>query len=147
MKEMYLAISERLEQKVSEILYVDLDTGQLDAYDHQPPPVEFPCAMIDIEYGKCEDESNFAQQCAVKVTVRLAFEAWADETSSATPIQWRERALAKMDIPDKVYCALQGWGTDEFSGLSRTSTRPEKRSDGLKVYRIEFETTMSDAAR
>lgn len=144
---MYLALGKRLEQKAPEILYIDLDTGQLDARDHEPPPVEFPCALIDIEYDKCEDESKFVQQCRARVTVRVAFEAWADETSSATPIQWREKALAKMDIPDKVYCALQGWGTDEFSDLSRTSMRPEKRSDGLKMYRIEFETTISDAAR
>ena len=76
----------------------------------------------------------------------MAFEAWIDETSSVTPKQWKQKALEKMQLPDKVYCALQGWGMDFFSSLSRKSVIPEQRADGLKVYRIEFETTQEDYA-
>ena len=144
MTEIYSAVEERLTAQVPELLYIDLESGQLEG--QTPPSVEFPCALVDVRFNKCEDQSAKVQQCEVTVTVRVAFEAWIDETSSVTPKQWKHKALEKMQLPDKVYCALQGWGMDFFSSLSRKSVIPEQRADGLKVYRIEFETTQEDYA-
>lgn len=135
---------DRLQAKVPEIAYVDMESGQLEAA--QMPSVEFPCALVDIRFPRCEDESAKVQQCEVAIKVRVAFEAWADETSSATPETWRAKALEKMRLPDLVYCALQGWSTDYFGNLSRTSMEPEQRADGLKVIRIEFTTALRDYA-
>ena len=100
MTEIYSAVEERLTAQVPELLYIDLESGQLEG--QTPPSVEFPCALVDVRFNKCEDQSAKVQQCEVTVTVRVAFEAWIDETSSVTPKQWKQKALEKMQLPDKV---------------------------------------------
>ncbi len=146
MDKIYLAVERRLKEKVPELRWIDLESGQLEPYDKQPPPVSLTCALVDMRFVRCADQSRTNQQVEVRIIVRVAWEAWADETGSLANPAWRTKALAKMRIADRVYCALQGWGCEYFSALSRVSVEPEKRSDGLKVVRIEFSTTLEDSA-
>lgn len=144
MKKIYLAVAERLQQEVPELVFIDMEAGQIDAYDRPGAFVEYPCALIDISFPRCEDQDSSTQQCEVDIVVRLVFEAWMDETALSTPRPWAMRALDKLDIVDKVSRALQGWSTAFLSDLSRASVRPEKRADGLKVIAIPFKSTFED---
>ena len=63
MTEIYSAVEERLTAQVPELLYIDLESGQLEG--QTPPPVDFPCALVDVRFNKCEDQSAKVQQCEV----------------------------------------------------------------------------------
>lgn len=143
MKEFYLKISERLASEVPSLRLVDLDKGQTDDQDARQG-LEYPAALIDIAFPKCEDTGGRDQQCLVQITVRVVSEAVVDETSYITPAVWRERSLAILDTVQKVVEALQGYDCGLSSNLSRTSQQPETGADGLKVYRIVFSSTFEE---
>lgn len=143
MKDFFLSISARLADAVPELRLIDLDKGQTDDPDARQG-LEYPAALIDIEFPACEDTAGHDQQCRVQVTVRVVFEAVADETSHITPAVWRERSLAILDTVQTVVRALQGFDCGLSSNLSRTSQGSEIRGDGLKVYRIAFSSTFDE---
>jgi hypothetical protein len=65
-------------------------------------------------------------------------------TNSEAAGNVRESALARYELIDKVYIALQGFETPDFNPRSRRRQSEEKRTDGLFVYRIDFETEFQD---
>lgn len=143
MKEFYLKISERLASEVPSLRLVDLDKGQTDDPDARQG-LACPAALIDIAFPSCEDTSGRDQQCRATITVRVVAETVADETSHITPAPWRERSLAILDTVQAVVNALQGFDCGLASNLSRTSQQPETGADGLKIYRIVFESTFEE---
>lgn len=145
MNTIYEAIIERLESEVPELAYIGVDDGTLDMQG-KVPPMDMPCAMIGLSLPSCEDISEREQNCQLVVAIRIAWNSWADEMTSRTPKEWREKSLRQMALPDKVYRALQGWGTEEFDDLSRTRMMPERRGDGISVIRVEFMTGYRDDA-
>jgi hypothetical protein len=142
MKTLFTSISARLKDQVTDLRWIDLDTGQLEHYEGRPA-VAFPCALLDIEYPQCEDLDTTSQHVNVSITIRLAFEPMG-ETNSAAPSPTRTRALSILDTVEALHDALQGWGTTEFSELSRASVRTEKRDDPLKVYNLIYTTTLQE---
>ncbi len=143
MKEFYLKIADRLTSAVPQLRYVDLEKGQTDDPDRREG-IDYPAALIDIEFPACEDTAGRDQQCQVRMTVRVVFEAVADQTSHITPHVWRERSLAILDTVQTVVNALQGFDCGFSSALSRTAQRAEQRDDELKVYRIAFTATFDE---
>jgi hypothetical protein len=103
--------------------------------------VAFPACLVDISLPACNDTGDGAQDVTCNIQLRLAFRP-AGTTHHLSPV--REDALAIFDIIEKVHAALQGWSTDEISALSRTSGVPEKRKDGIKVFRINYQTTFTE---
>ena len=139
MKTIYSAVTERLKEKAKELKWIDLDEGQLEYYDERPS-VAFPCVLIDIALGKCEDIYSNVQLCEASITVRIAQSIPVRRTNSVAPGSVRGTALERYDLIDKVYKVLQGFGTEEFNPLSRVRQYKETRQDGLFVYRMEFGT-------
>lgn len=143
MKEFYLKIADRLVSAVPQLRYVDLEKGQTDDPDRREG-IDFPAALIDIEFPNCEDTGNCDQQCRATITVRVVEHAITDETNHLTPRVWRERSLAILDTVQAVVQALQGFDCGFSSSLSRTTQQAEKRDDALKVYRITFTATFDE---
>lgn len=143
MKDFFLKISDRLETAVPELRLIDLDKGQTDDPETRQG-LDFPAALIDIEFPSCEGTGGRDQQCRTTITVRVVEQAIADETSHLTPHVWRERSLAILDTVQAVVNALQGFDCGLSSHLSRTSQVAEFRGDGLKVYRIVFSATFDE---
>lgn len=145
MKNLYSKTLERLQQQVPELAWIDLELGQMDNLSgEKPPPVNFPCALIEIAYPQTEDVNRCDQLCTVRMEIRVAFDGWTDQTDSTTPTDRLEQSLAKLDTVGRVYRAIQGWADDNFNPWSRTAQTPEKRYDGYKVFRIEFSTTLQE---
>lgn len=132
MEEIYRNVCDRIRTGVSGLETVALDCGQLDA--PQDPAIGLPAALVDVAYPECSDITCTAQQCRVMVSVRVAFRGWPMEGDPALGL----------NLPDDVYYALQGWTDDTLSCLSRVSQVPEVRKDGLKVYRLEFESAFEE---
>lgn len=141
MKTIYTALLDRL-NTISTIKYVDLDTGQLDTPDR--PGIAFPGILISIDIPQCSNITDTIQSCTAKISLRVAFNPSTVRTSSVTPNNVRENSLKLYDVLSEIYSVLQGWETDQFGPLSRTSMQKESRSDGLLIYKLEFECVFED---
>lgn len=140
-KQIYLFISDRLKQRVPDLAWIDYDWGQLN---QERPPVQFPCALIDIAFNECKDMAaeagNNEQMVTATVALKLAFEPVAGSQVSA-PDEVREFALKPLDTIEKVHVALQGWnGNGIFLGLSRKRSAAAPTRSSLKVYNVSYET-------
>ena len=142
MEHIFIAVQNRLQQKVAELKWIDYDFGQLDLY-HMRPPVQFPCALIEIELPETRDRGELSQQCRCTVTIRLAFEQ-PGQTNSKTPEPVKAKALSIFNILKKVHACMHGYGSGEFGKLLRRSLTTERREDPLKVFNMRFETSYTE---
>lgn len=141
MKDVYLKTVARL-KTVSALKWIDMDDGQLEFFESRPP-VAFPCALVEVEYPVCEDETDTMQMVTAIITIRLAFEP-VGQTNANTPTLIQTKGLSRYDTVNACFSALQGWSDDEVSGFSRKSQTVEKRDDNLKVIRQVWETTFEE---
>lgn len=140
-KEVFTQICNRIENMVTALRWIDWDNGQIDILSGQRPAVAFPACLVDISYPSCDDTSRLGQIVTANVTLRLVF-MLTGETNHKSPV--RDEALEVFDVVEAVHNALQGWGSDELSNFSRVNATPEKRKDGLKVYRITYQTAFTE---
>ncbi|HCT94363.1 MAG: hypothetical protein A2X19_02745 [Bacteroidetes bacterium GWE2_39_28] len=140
MKTIYLAIIDEL-KKISEIRWIDLDTGQLSTNDRAP--IATPAALIEIILPECKSLTDLAQVCKARITVRLIFDKTSLKTSANTPEASLAKNLEVYDIIAKVYAALQGFESNTFSAMSRKNQGASRISNYF-VYRIEFECEFED---
>ena len=144
MEQLFIQASNRLQAQVSELRMIDFNYGQLDVLDQDMvPAVVMPCALIDISYTRCEDIGNEEQNVEARIAIRLAFRM-PYGTDNLTAAQRRDKALALMQVVRKVYKALQGWGSDDFSTLSRVRQASNNRYPGVKIVEMEFSTVFID---
>lgn len=144
MKELFETVMNRLTDQVPALKYIDFDMGQLDllALD-QKPPLLWPCALLDIAYPKCEDETEEQQHVTARIGVKLAFEVPIPTDSLATASR-RAAALSIFTTVDNVHKALQGYDSAEFGAFSRLSLSPDNRYAGIKIINVTYETQFED---
>ena len=124
MKTIFKAITAQL-QTVTELKWIDKDKGQMN---FERPPVLFPAALITITVPTSQNITRIQQAGTAKIDVKLCFD-YGGNTSAVTPTVDRDRSLAYYDVVDKVYAALQGFGTAEINPLERRSFSPIARPD------------------
>lgn len=145
MKTIYQPILAQLKEKCPALKWIDMDKGQLKltGKDNKPPLI-YPCALIGITLPKCKSITDTIQDCNANITVKLAFDPVTYARTSADVIdEIREQHLEPYDIIADVYAALQGFSTDNFDCLNRT-TQGEESHSGLFVYKIVFTSTFED---
>lgn len=135
----FTMIADRL-ALVSELKWIDLETGQIDIQGERPA-IAYPACMIDIAYPRTDDLSSNQQLVTAQVSLRLVFKC-NHATNIYSPK--RSEAMAIFDVVDKVHGSLQGWSNESLSQFSRTRAVPEKRRDGLKVYLLVYDTSFSE---
>lgn len=140
MKTIYTAIMQEL-KKVTQLKWIDLETGQLSS--NTRPSIAFPAALIEIRLPQCKNYSDTAQYCTAKIDVRLAFDTTSMRTAANASEDVRETSLEIYDTIADVYSKLQGFETDSFNALSRTSQGKESNNSYF-VYKIEFECEFED---
>ncbi len=141
-KELFIALCDQLKSKVPELKWVDADQGQLNTSER--PPVAFPCCLVEMSYPQCVNHTIWAQRNKVRFQLRVAFNVCAPTNASA-PIEVREKTLAQYDTLKRIHKNLQGWScNNSINPLARASVTPESRSDGLKVYRMIYESAFMD---
>jgi len=141
MKTVYNEVIARLADQVPVLKWIEMDMNQLS---QAQPSVKFPCGLIGIKLPKCKSITNTLQDCEARISIRLAFDTQM-RTAAATPEDARNASMAVYDTIADVYAALQGWGTQYFNTLDRTSQGDEPTKNGLFIYKLEFSTTFEDA--
>lgn len=140
-KQIFIDICDRIENEVPEFRWIDWDEGQLDMQSERPS-LAFPACLVDIIYPSCDDLTNTEQLVKANIILRVAFMP-TGATNQKSPV--RTSALATFDTIDKLHTKLQGWhNAGAFAPLSRTGATRERRKDGIKVYRISYQTTFED---
>lgn len=140
MKELFIAISDKLQTDVADLRWIDFDLGQLE--QENLPPVSFPCALIGLEEAIFEDLSQNGQQAEMIINIRVAFKVF-ERTHNKVPENFRLVGLAHLDTIDAINTALSGLAAGGASGLKRTSVIQEKRAD-LRVYTLSYSTLYTD---
>lgn len=122
MKELITAVMTRLKEQVPALRWIDLNIGQMAT---ENPPVDYPCALIDIPTGDYSDASQGMQLGKLTLEVELYF-IIRTPASMAAPEKLRNQALEHFDIAAEVYRALQGFGGETFTGLTRIRSTRDK---------------------
>lgn len=124
MREIYNAILERLQREVPELRFIDINVGQMDEED---PPVDYPCALIDIDSIDFERQTKGYDKGECQLDIDLYF-LISTTTSSITPESVRGEAFKHIDTVNKVDRVLNKFETNDFYPLKR------KRFTRLKKY-------------
>lgn len=156
---LFKSICDRLADKVSDLRWIDWEQGQLEL-PAENIPVQFPCALIDLQDVPWSNVGNNVQVGDMTIQVRVAFDIYEDlYTVDGEPNPTRDLALDRLKLANKVYAALQGFeggiipvpNSDpvtyqdiHFNKLNRIRTFTEKRDDGYKVIAMTFVTNMTD---
>ena len=144
---LFIAISDQVLAEVPEIKWIDMDLGQLEAFDGDRPPVEWPCLLIDFTNTDFAQMQGY-QDGNMDIILRLAFDEY-ESTSAETPTLVRQSALEYFEIEQKLYEALQRWKAGGLltNAMKRTNAATEKReNDNFRVRRISFAATFSDGS-
>ena len=57
----------------------------------------------------------------------------------------RDRALEHLDVLERIHTALQWWNFGRrINPMQRASVVPERRSDGLRVYAMVYDTEFEE---
>lgn len=145
MDAIYITIAERLKEAVPELKWIDMDNGQLD-YDEYRAAVDFPAALIAVEYLQCDDIGlTGGQKCTVQLSILLVTKIF-DGTNFDAPQEVRQRAMEAFVLMNTVQESLQSWQPENKSlaKLSRINAYKEKRNDGLMVISINYKTNYID---
>ena len=143
MEEIFIAIMERIAEKMPELSYIDEDYGQLEAgaeEDHYP--VTFPCVLIGNTESDWNDIGYGVQKSESFITTRLAIDCYDDtHYTSGTYDKIRERQLKAK----KLYKTLQGFlCSEEASPLVRVKSRDYSLPGNIKVYETVYSFTLHD---
>lgn len=140
MQTLTTAIMDRLQSMVPEIAWIDLDVGQLEL---ENPPVDYPCALVDVTDIDFSDMAENNQVGNTTVTISIAQQC-ITETNYATPLQYRNEAATYFNIIQKVFTALQGFEGNHFAPLTRVTLRKQKKVFPL-TYVLGFATALYSA--
>lgn len=133
-------------------LWIDLEAGQLD-YQEQNYPVTFPALFIDLSECEYRTLGNGLQEGILTISLRIAFDIYNDFHAASNDYV---NAANHLTLINSIHAALHGFGgnvlqdEDEnyidihFSRLQRTGLTSEKRTDGLKVFTMTYQTTVHD---
>lgn len=144
---LFLAIQARITSQVTEIKWIDHDLGQLEAFDGDRPPVEWPCLLIDFADTQFEQMQGY-QDGNMNIVLRLAFNQY-DQTYGDAPTLVKESAMEYYEIEHKIYLALQAWKASGLltNAMIRLTASSEKREgDNFRVRRLVYSATFSDGS-
>lgn len=137
MNNILLSITDRLASEVSDLKYISPDWGQLDYYSSNPP-VQWPCALVDVVGVQYTNLSQGAQLGAYTLLVRIAALPLTNSSTQAPEAQ-REQALAWWQLLEDVHVALQNFiPGDACTPLVRTSGRRLRRDDGVMLWEVNY---------
>lgn len=145
--QMLIAIQERMAEMVPEVKWTDQDFGQLEAYEGERPPVLFPCVLIDFDETQYNQDGQLEETGEPLIIFKLGFAPFS-ASNSATPILYRQKALAFYDIENDIYKAFKGWcpASEICQPLNRVSAATQKgREDTFRVRLITFSTSFQDS--
>lgn len=159
MENLFLSISRQLKAQVSELRWIDMDTGQVEFVDDEGNyTIDYPAVLVDIQQIEFRDIGQRLQSGDVAISLRVCFDVWDEiHTAAGSEAPNIQNALDKFAILKKVHKCMQGFGghiilaeetqdylDKHFNRLNRTRLFTEKRDDALKIFNMIYECNMID---
>lgn len=145
MEQLFNDIQQQIADKMGDtVSLIDEDCGQLEALQNGEDqyPVTFPCVLIGIPETLWDTLKGNLQHGKTTVTVRLAFDCYDDTHYGSTQEQ---HAAERMALARRLNSALHGWRFDGCATvLMRRASRQFSLPGGIKVYEVEYTTTVAD---
>lgn len=139
MKEVFKDIQERL-KTIPEFRYVGEDWGQLN---FEQPPVDWPCALIDLGNAEFSAAGMKSQQVEAVVNITIA-DIRHQGVSSRLPLDQADKAFEIFDLIDKVNTLLHGTGGEHYSRLCRISLKKMLREDAVREFVMSYKFGYTD---
>lgn len=139
METIFKYIQNKLET-IPQLRWIDLDNGAINNFTVRPA-IDFPAALITIEYPQTANVKRKTQKCNVSITIRLVFD-YTPQTDNTTP----DQDFSHLRLAEEVYSVLQGEiDTAVFNApLERVGHREQNRPDNIKVISLLFQTWKLD---
>lgn len=126
--------------EVIELNYVSEDWGQLN---FEQPPVNWPCALIDLSDGVYQNTSALEQRADITLTIRLG-DIRFNGVTSYTPAELAQNAFAIYGIMQKVHQKLQGAACNGTSAFSRVSLKKIERQDSVREFVMSYKFRLTE---
>ena len=143
MKDVFIDVEQHLHQIPG--LYVAEDWGQLN---FEKPPVNFPCALIDLGEAKYSQVGNRFQMAEATLNIILADVQFQGIVPTARERD-RQRAFGIFNLIDKIHSRLHGQQGDRYSPLTRLEVKKIMRPDLIRefvmVYRFGYTDTSASS--
>ncbi len=135
MKQIFLAIQNRLSTMVPALRYIDKNWNQLNM---PQPPVQWPCCLIDldsIDYSQAAHLTRLAE-ASIRLTV-----ADHHTVRSSAKAPSKSNAYDILDVLENVIEALEGYRVpDTTQALTRTRLAKTYSDQSYDVYTLTFTT-------
>lgn len=120
--------------EIPELNYVSEDWGQLN---FEQPPVNWPCALIDLSDGVYQNTSENQQRADVTLTIRVG-DIRFNGVTSYTPTELAQNAFAIYGIMTKIHKKLHGQACSGTSSFSRVSIKKIERQDSVREFVMSY---------
>lgn len=136
--------------EVDELNYTDENWGQLDFY-HSTPPVQWPCALIDVQSGKYSNLGKDRRQTpqnrqigGIRVELRIANYRLGN-TSTNAPQAQKDNVWSIWGIIEKIHEKLHGFSpASNCTALIRETHARVLREDGVQEYIVIYSAQLND---
>ena len=149
-KDLFKELIDTLSQ-IKELRYVAADWGQLD---YEQPPVQWPCALIDMPGLQCSGLAGESLMNDATVTIQLVNQP-PQRTSARAPKAQQDAGLVLFDLIDRVYELLHGVNSARHTPLVLKAVEKVNLIDlqsyimtfsvGFKVHKPDTRTAVHPA--
>lgn len=127
--------------KVSGLRYCGEDWGQLN---FEQPPVDFPCALVDIMDAGYTSQSKGVQTAEITISITVADIRYNGITANL-PARQAEQEFSIFTLIENVNRQIHGHGGVSYNRLSRASMKKMLREDSIREFLITYKTSYTDS--
>lgn len=148
MEQLFNDLQHQIAEKMgSSVSLIDEDCGQLEALlnGEEQYPVTFPCVLISAPQIEWNSLSGATQRGRLVLTVRLAFDCYQDTHYGSGQEQYAEQRWRQATLLNSY---IHGWKFEGcMQGMMRKTSRQFSLPAGIKVYEMQYETTLIENIR
>ena len=135
MKQIFLAIQDRLSTMVPALRYIDKNWNQLNL---PQPPVQWPCCLIDLDNIDYSQTSSSDRLADATISLTIANQHTVRSSAKAPS---KSDAYDILDVMESVMETLEGWRVpDTTQALTRTRLQKAYSDQSYDVYTLTFTT-------
>lgn len=135
----YAELRERLEA-VPELEHIDLWHDQVN-YLSEEHPFPTPAAFLEFNTLQVDDAGELMQTTTLQVDIHIFYETFCDSYEGAV---MQDEALTYMDLLLLTGLMFHGRSGTHFHQMRRTGMMREESGGAGNLYRISFETNISE---
>ncbi|WP_291587805.1 hypothetical protein [Bacteroides sp.] len=135
----YADLRERLEA-LPELEHIDLWHDQVN-YLSEEHPFPTPAAFLEFNTLQVDDAGELMQTTTLQVDIHIFYETFCDSYEGAV---MQDEALTYMDLLLLIGLMFHGRSGTYFHQMRRTGTMREESGGAGNLYRISFETNITE---